>query len=189
MAALVLLLAGGAGAQVVTAIFYGTIVHPNGAVIPGARVTVLNVDRGSTLTREAGARGEVSFPSLPIGEYAITGEAKGFKTLKRTVVNLSAGQDLRLTLSLDIGQLAEVIEVKSETPPVNTANAEQGSNLESGRVQELPMARRDWTNLLNLTNLSGLQANVVSSSFGLFTGARGARVVYNEPAAGLRTCG
>ena len=124
LAALFLLLAGSAGAQVVTAIFYGTIVDPNGAVIPGASVTVLNVDRGSTLTREAGALGEVSFPSLPIGEYAITVEAKGFKTLKRTGVNLSAGQDLRLTLSLEIGQLAEVIEVKSETPLVNAANAE-----------------------------------------------------------------
>src|SRR3954447_19678926 len=94
LAALWLLLATNAMAQVVTATFYGTVVDPNGAVIPGAKVTAVNVDRGSTLTREADSSGEVSFPSLPIGEYTITAEAAGFKTLKRTGINLSAGQDL-----------------------------------------------------------------------------------------------
>ena len=138
-------------AQVVTATLYGTVVDPNGASIPAARVTMVNVDRGSTLIREADGAGEVSFPSLPIGEYTITVEAKGFKTLKRTGINLSAGQDLRMTLSMDIGQLSETVEVKSETPLVNTVNAEQRSNLEGARIQELPVSRRDWTNLLNLS--------------------------------------
>lgn len=151
------MLPAGAAAQVVTATFFGTVVDPNGAVITGASVTVLNVDRGSTSMHIADTLGEVTFSSLPIGEYAITAEAKGFKTLKRTGVHLSAGQDLRMTLSLEIGQLTETIEVKGESSLVNTANAEQRSNLEASRVQELPMARRDWTNLLNLS--TGVQVS------------------------------
>ena len=131
------MLPAGAAAQVVTATFFGTVVDPNGAVITGASVTVLNVDRGSTSMHIADTLGEVTFSSLPIGEYAITAEAKGFKTLKRTGVHLSAGQDLRMTLSLEIGQLTETIEVKGESPLVNTANAEQRSNLEASSVQEL----------------------------------------------------
>ncbi len=148
---LLLLLGTNAAAQVVTAAFNGTIVDPNGAVIPGASVTVLNVDRGSTLTRESDGMGEASFPSLPIGQYTITVESKGFKTLKRSNIELSAGQDLRLTLTMDIGQLTETVEVKGEAPLVNTSNAEQRTNLEAARIRELPVARRDWTNLLNLT--------------------------------------
>jgi len=148
---MVLLIFASAAAQVVTATFYGTVVDPNGAVIPAAKVTLLNVDRGSILTREADAGGEVSIPSLPTGEYTVTVEATGFKTLKRSGVTLSAGQDLRLTLPMEIGQVTETVNVTSETPLVNTANAEQRTNLEAARVQELPTSRRDWTNLVNLT--------------------------------------
>jgi hypothetical protein len=150
LAALLQLATGTLAAQVVTASFNGTVLDPNGASVPGASVTMLNVDRGSTLTRTANTFGEVVFPSLPIGEYTITAEAKGFKTLKRGGVTLSSGQDLRMALALEIGQVAETIEVTSAAPLVNTANAEQRSNMEGGRVQELPMSRRDWTSLLNL---------------------------------------
>jgi hypothetical protein len=104
-----LLAAGAASAQVVTASFYGTVVDPNGAVIPGAKVTVVNIDRGTTSTLVTDPSGEASFASLPIGEYAITVEATGFKALKRTGLTLSAGQALRLTLPLEIGQVAETI--------------------------------------------------------------------------------
>lgn len=147
----VLLLSSSAIGQVVTSTLYGTVADPNGAVIPGATITVLNVDRGSTVTRTTGDTGDVVFPALPVGEYVITIEAKGFKTLKRSGVSLSAGQESHLTFALEIGQLAEAIEVKGETQLINTANAEQRSNLESERVQDLPTTRRDWTNLLNLT--------------------------------------
>jgi hypothetical protein len=151
LAASLLLLAALGRAQVVTAGFYGNVVDPNGARVPNARVTLSNTDRGTTLTRETDATGEVSFASVPIGEYVVVVEAKGFKTTRRPGLVLSAGQDLRLTLEMELGQVSETVLVTSETPLVNTANAEQRTNLESARVQELPIARRDWTNLLNLT--------------------------------------
>ena len=157
MPALLLCLAGWANGQVITSSFNGTVVDPNGAAIPVASVTVLNVGRGSSLTRSTDTLGEAVFPSLPVGEYLITVEAKGFKTLKRGGITLSAGQDLRLTLMLEIGQVSETIEVTSEAPLINTANAEQRASLESGRVQELPIARRDWTNLLTLN--TGIQVS------------------------------
>ena len=145
------LLASSAMGQVVTSTLYGTVIDPNNALIPGALVTVLNVDRGSTVSRSTDNAGEVTFASLPIGDYVITVEAKGFKTLKRSGVSLSAGQEPRLTFVLEIGQLAETIEVKGESMLLNTTNAEQRANLDVGRVQDLPTSRRDWTSLLNLT--------------------------------------
>ncbi|MCZ2156350.1 MAG: TonB-dependent receptor [Bryobacterales bacterium] len=137
--------------QVVSAGLFGTVTDPNGAVIPGAKVTVTNEDRGSTLTRDADASGVAAFPSLPMGTYTITVESQGFKSLKRSGIVLSAGRDLRLTLPLELGQVTETIEVHAETPLVNTSNAEQRSNIEAFEVQDLPTARRDWTGLLALT--------------------------------------
>src|SRR5215471_7893498 len=124
MVAFAFLLASSALGQVVTSSLYGTVVDPNNAVIPGASVTLLNVDRGSTVSRNTDNSGEVTFASLPVGVYIITVEARGFKTLKRSGVSLSAGQEPRLTFILEIGQLAETIEVKGESLLVDTANAE-----------------------------------------------------------------
>lgn len=151
IATLLLLLYLQSQAQVVSAGLFVTVSDPNGAVIPGAKVTAANVDRGSTLTRDADASGIAAFPALPLGSYAITVESAGFKTLKRSGIVLSAGQDLRLSLPLELGQITETIEVHAETPLLNTSNAEQRTNIEAMQVQELPTSRRDWTSLLGLT--------------------------------------
>ena len=137
--------------QVVTATLYGTVLDPNGAVVPNATVTALNVGRGTSTVRQSDAAGEVVLSSLPVGDYTITVEVPGFKSLRRTGIALSAGQDLRLNLTLEIGQVAESVEVTSEAPLINTANAEQRTNLEQVRLKELPTFRRDWTQLLTLS--------------------------------------
>ena len=137
--------------QVVTATLYGTVLDPNGAVVPNATVTALNVGRGISTVRQSDAAGEVVLASLPVGDYTITVEVPGFKSLRRTGIALSAGQDLRLNLNLEIGQVAESVEVTSEAPLINTANAEQRTNLEQVRLKELPTFRRDWTQLLTLS--------------------------------------
>src|SRR5690242_6297877 len=124
LASYAVLLASTAMGQVVTATLYGTVVDPNNAIIPGAMVTLLNVDRGSTVSRPTDSAGEVTFASLPVGDYVITVEAKGFKTLKKTGVGLSAGQEVRLTFPLEIGQLTETVEVKSESLLIDASNAE-----------------------------------------------------------------
>src|SRR6185437_10216395 len=81
--------------QVVTATLYGTVLDPNGAVVPNATVTALNVGRGISTVRQSDAAGEVVLSSLPVGDYTITVEVPGFKSLRRTGIALSAGQDLR----------------------------------------------------------------------------------------------
>ncbi|HET8546894.1 MAG TPA: TonB-dependent receptor [Bryobacteraceae bacterium] len=137
--------------QVVTATLYGTVLDPNGGGIPNARVTATNVDRGTAIVRETDGSGQVTLTSLPVGNYVISVEAPGFKSLRQSGIALSAGEDLRVDFKLELGQVAERIEVTAEAPLINTANAEQRTTLETLRVRELPTFRRDWTNLLNLS--------------------------------------
>lgn len=147
--------------QVITATFHGTIMDPNGAVVPSANVTVTNTTRGTSISRQTNENGVVTFTSLPLGDYTVAVEAAGFKTLSRTGLNLSAGEELRLTLTLEIGQLSEKIVITAEAPLINTSNAEQRTNLEEVRVKNLPILRHDWTNLLNLnTGINASGGNV-----------------------------
>src|SRR5689334_5817748 len=69
---------GGLRAQV-TASVTGTVRDSSGAVMPGATVTVKNLESGLTRTVETGASGSYSVPSLPIGRYEVDVEKTGFK--------------------------------------------------------------------------------------------------------------
>src|ERR1035437_4032304 len=72
------LLAGTVWAQV-TASITGTVKDTSGAVVPSAAVTVKNLESGLTRTAETDANGSYSLPSLPVGQYEVTGEKAGFK--------------------------------------------------------------------------------------------------------------
>jgi hypothetical protein len=149
--ALALALAAPCPGQVVTGTLYGTVLDQSGGGVPNARVTATSLDRGTSIVRETDDSGQVTLTSLPVGSYVISIEAPGFKSLRQSGVALSAGEDLRMDFRLELGQVAERVEVTAETPLINTANAEQRTTLETMRVRELPTFRRDWTSLLNLS--------------------------------------
>ncbi len=148
---LLFLMASPGFSQVVSATLYGTVVDPNQAVIPSAKVSIKNEGTGQSLSTETAGTGEFTFVSVPAGTYTITVEASGFKTRVQSGLELRAGQQQRLTFALEIGQVTETIEVTGQAPLINTANAEQRSALDSLEVKDLPTTKRDWTSLLGLT--------------------------------------
>lgn len=72
---LVCLLAAGVMAQTATSRLEGQVTDQSGAVIPGAKITVLNDKTQVTAETTSGAQGLYVFPSLPPGEYTVTAEA------------------------------------------------------------------------------------------------------------------
>src|SRR5437870_13604855 len=99
----------------------GNISDPSGALIPGASITITDVERGtsrSLVTDEAGA---YNAPSLPPGTYRIRAELQGFKTVERTNVVLEVGKELKIDIALEPGALNEKITVTEETPMIETA--------------------------------------------------------------------
>jgi hypothetical protein len=128
------------------------VTDPRGAVVPNASVAVRNESTGAGMTTKTDALGEFTISSLQAGPYTITIEADGFKMSRRHGMNLDGGQRVRINLSLELGVVSQTIDVSAETPLVNAATVEQRSNLETIQVSQLPAARRDWTNLLNLGN-------------------------------------
>ncbi|HEV2381056.1 MAG TPA: carboxypeptidase-like regulatory domain-containing protein [Terriglobia bacterium] len=79
-----------------TATIVGTVTDSTGAVVPGVRITVSNLDKGLTRDLVSNEAGEYVAAALPIGDYSITAEAPGFRKLVRSGVTLEVDQKLRV---------------------------------------------------------------------------------------------
>lgn len=138
-----------ASAQVTTATVYGIVTDPTGARIPGARVTLTHEASGAVATKTTDAGGEFAFDYLHVGAYRLRIEAQGFKTYSATGLELAAAQNVRRSFVLDLGAVSETVSVEGAAPLVNAVNAEQRESVTSFQVEQLPLARRNYTNLLS----------------------------------------
>jgi hypothetical protein len=138
-------------AQVTTATLVGQLRDSSGAMIPGAAIVARH--EGTGVAREAitDVNGEFVLSALPNGPYTVKIELTGFKTLENHGLQLGAGQTVRQTFSLEVGTLAETVTVAAETPLVETSASLQADSVGSQEVRELPVNRRNLTNLMSLT--------------------------------------
>src|SRR5262245_9739481 len=147
--AAVFLAVSDARAQVITATLYGVVHDGTGGILPGATVVVTH--QGTNLTREtvSDERGEFALPALPAGPYAIKIELSGFKTYNSSGLALAAGQTVRQTYTLEVGNLEETITVTETSPLVQTSSTAQMQTIGS-EVQEIPVSRRNLQNVVLL---------------------------------------
>ncbi len=122
-----------------------------GAVIPGSEATLTNDDTGLVYIAPICATGDFVSNVLPVGTYTLKVESDGFKTYQSTGIALIASQVVRQTHTLEIGSLTETVTVEVRPPLVNTQASDQSESLNSMKIAELPMARRNVTNILRLS--------------------------------------
>jgi hypothetical protein len=151
---LVLILAGTAAAwsQVTTATLYGTVTDPTGAVLPGADVTITNEGTSETRQTLTAETGEFLFTNMPVGAYSVKIALTGFKTSVTKGIGLAAGQNVRQIFRLELGGVTDTVTVQGSSPLVNTVSAEQRESLSRLQVMELPLSRRNVTNILRLSS-------------------------------------
>ena len=137
-------------AQVTTATFYGTLTDPTGAAIPAAKVTLRHQGTGTSTSKNSDSAGEFQFDFLRVGVYTLGIEAQGFKRFESAGIELEAAQSVRRLFVLELGSLAETITVEGSAPLVNAVSAEQRESLSRMVVTELPLARRNFSNILSL---------------------------------------
>jgi hypothetical protein len=136
--AIITAFAGTALAQESRGSITGKILDPQNAVIPGAKVTVTHIQTNvpNTVTTNSTGYWEVNF--LIPGEYAVTAEASGFKTLKRGGITLNTGDRLALDLTMQIGDSVVSVDVTADAPLLNTTSAAMGRVLNSRDMAQLP---------------------------------------------------
>ena len=151
-------------AQVTSSSIMGTVTDQSGAVIPNAKVSVTDVDRGMTKTAVTSSTGAFRVDFLLTGNYRVTVSAPGFKTSIQGGINLNAGVPASVNVQLSPGAVTEVVQVTSDVPLVETSNPEIGTTVTSQNIMDLPLVNRNAYTLLDLT--PGVQYNTVSQSFG-----------------------
>ena len=161
----------GVDAQITTATIVGTISDPSGAQIPAATITVRNVDTGLRRTVVSGDDGSYRIEFLPVGNYAVEVTAtSGFKKAFRDGIVLRVNDTARVDFALEVGTVAEVVTVSTDTPEVNTTSSELGRTVQSREIENLPLVERNVYTLLDLT--PGVQSNnngVATASTGTST--------------------
>jgi hypothetical protein len=139
---LVILLGSGitALAQETTGTIKGRIVDAQGLGVPGATVTVTGTQGAKTTVTDG--EGRFSIPFLTPGTYAARAELQGFKSVEQKDLAVSLGQTLDLPLKMEVGGLAETVQVTASSPVVDTATTTSGAVLSSDMLKDVPVGRR-----------------------------------------------
>lgn len=138
-------------AQTFTGTIRGTVADQTGAAIPGATITVTDVNTGLTRSMVSGVQGEFEFPTLPIGQYKIAANAQSFKAETQTGLDLHVNDIKLITFKLLVGSASEQLTVEANPLTVETQTGQVAGLVEGTQVRELPMNGRNFMQLTQLT--------------------------------------
>ena len=108
-------------------------------LIPGATITVRQLETNATRTVVTNEIGRYHFPNLPVGTYELSVELSGFSKVLRTGIRLALNQDAVMDMTLQPATVAEQITVRADSPILNTTSPEVGVRWDTTRVAELPV--------------------------------------------------
>jgi hypothetical protein len=135
----------------------GTVTDSTDAVVPGVEVTITNTATGavrSVLTNEIGI---YAATQLQPGTYSIKADLTGFQAQVFNNVALPVNQTVMLNMKLQVGTVADLVEVTASAETVNTVNAQLGVGFDQKKIIDLPLDARNIVGLLGLQ--SGVQAS------------------------------
>jgi hypothetical protein len=150
-------------AQGGTAELNGTIVDQGKAVLPGVTVSVTNDATGQARQAVTGGDGRFVIPTLLPGTYTIKAELQGFETTTRTGLVLNVGQEVSLSLALNLAGVREEVTVTAQSPVIETTASKIGTNITSAEIDNAPSANRSQFSLMQ--TIPGLVPTLQVGSF------------------------
>jgi hypothetical protein len=148
---LILLATARSNAQYNTAEIFGTVKDVQGAVLPGVTVIAVHVASGTKVERLTDQQGHYFLPALQIGTYELSAELAGFKKFEQKGLTLVVGQKVDLPVTLQLGQLEDLVIVTAKAPLLETANAEISTIIDNRQVVALPLNGRQLLQLAQIT--------------------------------------
>jgi hypothetical protein len=178
----------------------GTVTDPQGAVVPGATVTLTDKETNRTLETVTNETGVYVFNALAARTYTLTVELAGFKKQVLDDVKVIAEQSNALNVKLELGQTNEVITVGAAAPLIDTATGNMSGTVTAEHLQTLPSFGRDPLQLLQLApgafgdgargagggtqNLPATTIGGSGASTGIFGTENGGQIVANGARTG-----
>ncbi|MFZ0307762.1 MAG: TonB-dependent receptor [Candidatus Sulfotelmatobacter sp.] len=129
----------------------GVLTDPSAAVIQGARVTLIDEQKGYRFTTTSDNEGRYLFASIPPGLYSVSAEMTGFEKTVRTHIKLNVSENATANLTLKIAGATQSVEVKAQTQTIATEDAVTGQVVDRRAINDLPLVDR---NVFDLTYLA-----------------------------------
>ena len=138
-------------AQLYSGSVTGVVTDPSGAVVPLAKVTLTDEDKGYAFAATTDPNtGRYLFGSVPPGTYRITVEATNFESQRKESIHLDISQNISVDFSLTLGKAKEAVEVKASSVHLETEDAVTGQVVNRKFVNDLPLVDRNFNNLTYL---------------------------------------
>ena len=151
----------------------GTVTDGTGSSLPGATVTIRNLDTGLSQTATTDERGGYRFAPLdPKGRWSLTVELAGFKSERQEGMVFKANTQPRIDFQLELGAVEETITVTAQSPVVETRASDLKQSVGDEQVANLPNNGRDF---LSFVELSGSAVRVGGGSGNVSINGQGIR--------------
>jgi Carboxypeptidase regulatory-like domain len=128
----------------------GTVTDPSGAGVPDAQVTATNSATHVSVTVPSAGDGTFQFLSLPVGRYTVAVSKAGFRNFTARDIQLALNQVYDLSVSLELGQVSESVQVDANPVQVETTTTQLGTVISGDQIVNLPLNGRNWTSLEQL---------------------------------------
>jgi len=138
--------------QTFTGTVLGIVRDSSGAVIAGAKITARETQTNVLRSTTSNQLGYYELPLLPPGIYTIESEYAGFMKFSRANLKLDTGQRMEIGIVLTPGEVTETIEVKGDTPLLQTTNSSVSQLLENKKIVDLPTSNRNMFQLMNMVS-------------------------------------
>ncbi len=159
----------GVYSQGISGTIAGVVFDAGGAVVPDAKVTLVNEGTGFAREATTNQQGQYVAYSLPVGPYSITAEKPGFQKLVRTGVTLASADALTVDLTLSVGDVQQTVEVTESTPLLQAQSAMVSALVSNEQIIEIPLQSRTFTGLLLLSPgaTQGSSGNLTTSPYAM----------------------
>ncbi|MES2221066.1 MAG: TonB-dependent receptor [Acidobacteriota bacterium] len=124
--------------QNVTSTVVGQVNDPSGSGVPGAHITVTNINTGISTAGIASSTGSYSVSDLQPGTYTVSASAPGFSTFNVSGIVVAAAHTIRVDVPLKVGSVSETVHVTGGAPLITTDSASIGATLNTQQIRDLP---------------------------------------------------
>src|SRR5437588_4808190 len=137
--------------QGATAQISGTVTDQSGAVLPGVEITATQTETGVSRNTISNETGLYVLPNLPVGPYRVEAALSGFRSFVQSGIVLQVNSNPAINIVLQVGQVAETVEVQANATMVETRSTGIGQVTENARILELPLVGRQVYDLVTLS--------------------------------------
>src|SRR5215472_6644520 len=137
------LFSSGAAPQTQLATIFGAIADPSGAVIPEAKVTIVNQSTGLKRTTLTDSTGQYHIAGLPTGNYSVRVQKEGFQTQIREGIVLTSASEIMMSLSLSVGDVKQQVTVSADLSTIDNTTSTVSGAIDERRLADLPLNSRD----------------------------------------------